>query len=194
MKSEEVDLAYLVAIISGDGTVTKYYIRISDKKKENIWYIKKLLDSLGVKSYSRQESKKKFIIEINSKGFVDYLKRNYNIKQGKKIGITIPKRVRQNNKMRNAYIQGWFDAEGYPERWRNPKTGKTYIRIRFGCKNRNIVLWLKVELEKLNIKVSKIWYNSKTYRFQIGKKESVGAFLNIVGFRYPTKDCISETA
>ena len=84
-------------------------------------------------------------------------------------------------------MQGWFDAEGYLENWKNPKTKKLYNRVRFGCKNKNVVLWLRRELEKLNIEVSKIWYNSKTYRFQIGQKKSVDIFLSLIGFRYPTK-------
>ena len=75
MQTNKINLAYLVAIISGDGTVTKYYIRISDRYRKNIQYLKLLFKNLGIKTYLKKETDKKFILKINSKKFIDYLKR-----------------------------------------------------------------------------------------------------------------------
>ena len=186
MKNNKTELAYLVALILGDGTVTKYYIRISDGKIENMRFVEKIFNKLDIKTHLKQENERKFILEINSKKFIDYLKKNYGVVRGKKRRITIPKSIKSFKEIR-AFMQGWFDAEGYLEKWKHPKTKIAYSRIRFGCKNKNVVLWLKTELEKLGIYVSKIWYNSKTYRFQIGQRKSVDSFLNLIGFRYPTK-------
>jgi len=193
MKINQTDLAYLTALISGDGTVTKYYIRISDKHKKNLQYIKLLLKNNNIKSYLKREKPRKFILEINSRKFIEYLDIMFGIKQGIKKKIIIPKNNLTLFKIKKAYMQGWFDAEGYIENWKKPKTKKIYLRVHFGCKNRNVVLWLKKELERLNMKVSKVWFNSKTYRFQIGQQESVNAFLKIIGFRYPTKTVFSRT-
>ena len=184
------DVSYLAAIISGDGTMTKYFIKISDRKKENIRFLENLIkNTFRVNSSMRQESENKWILEVDSKELVDYFNKKFQIPIGKKSeNIKVPEIIKlSSEEIRKAYIQGWLDAEGYPENWNKPNTDKIFVRIRFGCKSKDVTDWINNEIRKMEIKVSNIWYNSKTFRFQIAEKNSVINFARYVGFRYPTK-------
>ncbi len=184
------DLAYLIAVISGDGNLTKYFIKITDSDARNLSQIKIIVKGIfGVDIKIRKQSDHKWTVEIDSKTIVDYFNNAWDIPIGNKATkLRIPNAINNADfEIKKAYVQGWFDTEGGIEKWVNPKTKKWYTRVGFTCKNKEIITWLKKELENRDIRVTNIWYSSRAFRFKIGQFKSVKNFMITFGLRHPIK-------
>jgi intein-encoded DNA endonuclease-like protein len=184
------DVSYLAGIISGDGTLTKYFIKISDGSEVNVRFLEKLTKEIfRINSHVRQESDNKWTIEFDSRILVKYFNERFEIPIGNKSeSVSVPEVIKSSDlDVRISYIQGWIDAEGYLENWKKPHTDKSYRRINFCTKSRDVIDWIAKEVKDLGIEVSNVWYSSKVFRFQIARKDSVCRFIKDVGFRYPTK-------
>lgn len=182
------DLAYLMGLISGDGNIQHYFIRIVDGQRENLEYVEALIkNQFNIPTRLRKESDNKWYLEINSKIICEFFDKVLEIPIGNKEKVAVPSLIKESNdEIKFAYIKGWIDAESSVEKWFKSKE-KWYPRICFKVKNKKIWEWIIQELENKNIIVSKFIDIEYSFRFQILKLESLKLYVNYIGFLYPTK-------
>jgi hypothetical protein len=136
-------LAEFIGIYLGDGTITKYFIRISgDFRYDQPYfkYIKKIVEELfGIKATITKEKKHNTMyITIFSKEMCSFLKQNYKINFGHKIKnkTSIPHKILKDNKLAFACIRGLIDTDGTISR--RGKNGKQFC-IEFTAHNKKLL-------------------------------------------------------
>jgi hypothetical protein len=112
-------LAEFIGTYLGDGTITKYFIRISGDfryDKPYFEHIKKLAHELfGLEATIRKEKKyNTLLITLFSKEMCSFLKNEFQINYGHKIrnNTSIPKKILENEKLCFACIRGLIDTDG----------------------------------------------------------------------------------
>ena len=112
-------LAEFIGVYLGDGTLTKYFVRIfGDKRYDSHYfnYISDLVEEIFDIKPSIREIKNKnlIILEVSSKKFCDYLQEQFNFKLGSKIrnGQKIPREILNNQKLLFACLRGLIDTDG----------------------------------------------------------------------------------
>lgn len=111
--------AELVGAYLGDGTLTKYFMRITEDKRyclPHLEYLGKLAqESFGVKPTVRISAKRNTaFLEIRSKQFCDYFRKNLGISFGDKIRnkARIPKCILKDENLAKACLRGLMDTDG----------------------------------------------------------------------------------
>jgi hypothetical protein len=112
-------LSEFIGIYLGDGTLTKYFIRISgDYRYDRPYfnYISKLVkDLFGINSFFRKEkTRNTFYLTIYSKELCSFLKNQFNISYGHKIRnkTVIPENIHKDKKLLLSCIRGLIDTDG----------------------------------------------------------------------------------
>ena len=113
------DLAEFIGVYLGDGTMTRYQVKIiGDFRYDRIYfdYLSKLVFQLfGLKtSLLRNKGTNTGLLVIYSKSLCDFLYKNFNLKPGDKIRNknVISKKILRNNKLSKACLRGLIDTDG----------------------------------------------------------------------------------
>lgn len=83
-------------------------------------------------------------------------------------------------KIKNYYIQGFFDAEGV--------CSMSDFKLGFVQKNKESLEFIKSELEKQKISCGSILKDRNSHRFWICERKSVLRFIEKIGTRHPDKE------
>ncbi|PIU76027.1 hypothetical protein COS75_01250 [Candidatus Pacearchaeota archaeon CG06_land_8_20_14_3_00_35_12] len=146
------ELAEFIGVYLGDGTLTKYFIRIFGDKRYDLHYFN-YLSSLVYSITSIQpkirieKGRNLLILDIGSKLFCDYLKKEFGFKDGCKIRnkLVIPEKIIQRKELVFSCLRGLIDTDGSVS-----KDGET-LCIRFRSHNPLIIEQLAKLNEQLNI-------------------------------------------
>lgn len=156
---DDIRLAEFFGILLGDGSVTRYYVKIYlNRKKERDYalFVKKLAKELftGVPITCQQRLNEGTIeIQISAKDVCDYLK-NKGFDSKKRI---IPLWIIKNKKFLKATIRGLFDTEGSVGiKYFHGKNGNyIYKQLTVTNKNENILRFLENYLTMFGYKPTK---------------------------------------
>lgn len=112
-------LAEFIGVYLGDGTITKYFVKISGDKRYDIpyfFYLSALVSELfGVSAKIRKDKGRNTVnLIVQSKKVCSYLNKNFNIKYGHKIRnkSRIPKKILKDKKLSVACMRGLIDTDG----------------------------------------------------------------------------------
>lgn len=113
------ELAELIGIYLGDGTLTKYFISISGDCRYDypyFEYVSSLINSLfGIKTSIRREKRNNTLyLVVYSKELCSYLNKRFDLKYGDKIRnkTGIPSKILNNPKLAKACLRGLIDTDG----------------------------------------------------------------------------------
>jgi hypothetical protein len=113
------DLAEFIGVYLGDGTITRYFIRISGDGRYDISYFnylsKKIYDLFNVKTSTIKEKRgNSCYLLISSKEICNFLREEYSLEYGNKIKnkTIIPKQILINKKLSLACLRGLVDTDG----------------------------------------------------------------------------------
>ena len=181
----DIDLAEFFGILFGDGSVTKYYVKIylnRKTEKEYAFFVKKLVEKLfvGVSATHQERSGEGTIeIQISAKDVCDYLK-NKGFDSKKRI---VPLWITKNKEFFKATIRGLFDTEGSVgiKYFRGKNGDYIYKQLTVTNKNENILRFLEKYLTILGYKPTK---NSEK-NIYISNKPDIEKYLNDIGSHNP---------
>lgn len=179
------EIAELLGIILGDGSVTKYYVkiylnRIVDKKY--FPYIlnlsKKLFPNVPV-TYKHNIKRGTTEIQISSKDVCDYLK---SVDFNPKIRY-VPFWIKSNTNFVKATIRGLIDTEGSVgiKYFKGKNGNRMYKQLTFTNKNKFLLQFVEISLEKLGYKPTK---NSKK-NIYISNKKDIEKYVKDIGSSNP---------
>lgn len=114
------ELAEFIGAYLGDGTITRYFVRISGDYRYDLPYFNYLSNLVfklfGVKSkiYKDKRLINTCYLLVSSKNLCSFLKDNYGIKYGDKIknNTCVPKQILLNKKFSIACLRGLVDTDG----------------------------------------------------------------------------------
>ena len=186
MKRKLVE-SYLAGVISGDGSMQKYFIQIDGDNKEWLSFINGLFQLLfGKRGKITRRGKKCFRLYINSREIVKFFNEEWCIPLGKKSHSVRPPRERlTENAMRVYYAIGWLDSEGTVEDWK--KGNHSYKRIQFKTKSREVRDFLFEILQENDIEACRYEDKEGSFRIQIAKESSIRTFGEKLNFFHPKK-------
>jgi len=154
----ETDLAEFIGAYLGDGTLTKYFLKITGDKRYDEIYLKYLAGitekTLGIKPTITKEAKRNRIyLEVRSKRLCDFLQQRFHLMPGDKIknGSKIPSEITSNKELSIACLRGLVDTDGCVAR-----DGSTFS-IRFYSKNQILL----EQTEKIGRKLGVFTFRSK---------------------------------
>ncbi|MBU2104517.1 MAG: hypothetical protein KKF67_01950 [Nanoarchaeota archaeon] len=173
-------LAEFIGVYLGDGTLTKYFVRISGDyryDKPYFLYLKNLINALFRISAKITKDKKYNTMYLTafSKRLCSFLKNDYNLNYGHKIRnkTAIPKPIRANKKLSIACLRGLIDTDGSISR--RGRNGSQFC-IQFTSHNK-----------KLLQQVNEIGKNLQIFTFGdktgtgTNKQENILRYFNLVG-------------
>lgn len=170
-------LAEFIGVYLGDGTMTKYFIRISGDYRYDMPYfnyLSKLINNLfGIKaSFQREKSKNTAYLTIFSKELCSFLNKEFQLKPGHKIknNSKIPKKIIQNKKLSIACLRGLIDTDGSITRRGNQ------FSIQFTAHNKKLL----DQVINLGKKLELFTFSDKT-NTGTNKKENIPKYFQIVG-------------
>lgn len=133
-------LAELIGIHLGDGTLTKYFLKISQDPRYDlpyVLYIKALIEDLfGASPAIREEKDRNLIyVQLFSKTACEYLHDEWNLPYGDKVKgkAAIPDAIMKNRNMAIACLRGLMDTDGSVS-----KDGNS-VSVRFSSHNKMLV-------------------------------------------------------
>jgi hypothetical protein len=198
------ELAYIIAVLQGDGCVNKDYFSLEtiDKDfgdyfaikiekwtgyKPSFYVNKPRIRKMGNKIYIGQKTYK---IVFNGRRFTEFLLKNFTF------GTTnwhVPEQIINGTKdIKIAYLRGIFDSEGSVGIYKN-KYGRNYFRFDISSKNINALKQIKELLRKLNfISVIRPLKKRKVFRLEIKKIYLIIRFYNEIGCSIKRKCQIFE--
>lgn len=132
-------LAEFIGVYLGDGTLTKYFVRISGDKrydKQYFEYLAKNIEKMfNIKPKIREEIKRNILyLEIQSKLFCDFLK-SFGFKEGDKIKnkAKIPRYILNNKELSINCLRGLIDTDG------SISSDNNLISIRFASGSKELL-------------------------------------------------------
>ncbi len=177
--SETVDekIAEILGAHLGDGTLTKYFLRISGDKRYDIHYFSYLSslieETIKIKPTIRAENKRNTLyLEIRSREFCKEIHERFDIPYGDKIkgNASIPNEILENGNLMKACIRGLVDTDGSVCRRDN------YICLAFDSRNEILINQVWNFCRKMNL---------FTYKFseQIGTNswKKIVKYFTIIG-------------
>jgi len=155
-------LAEFIGVYLGDGTLTKYFIRISgDSRYDGPYfnYLNKLIDNLFgiIGSITKDKKHNTMYLTIFSKKLCSFLKKEYKLNYGHKIinKTSIPKQILNNRKLLFVCIRGLVDTDGSVSR--RGIRGSQFC-IQFTSHNKNLLK----QVEKFMRKEKFFTFSDKT--------------------------------
>jgi hypothetical protein len=177
-------LAEFIGIYLGDGTMTKYQVRIiGDSRYDKVYldYVSNLIFNLfGLKtSFLKHKNTNTLLLVTYSKNLCDFLNKSFNLKPGNKIRNKniIPKKILQYVNLSIACLRGLIDTDGSISR--RGRNGSQFC-IQFTSHNKEL-------LEQVN----QIGRNLKIFTFSdktgagTNKWENIVKYFQIVGSSNP---------
>lgn len=188
------ELAYLIGVLR-DGTVvqenygkySEYCCAFYSKYKEFLKIIKNTID----KNFDIKTKIKKhgtiWCIRVRSMTMYLFFKLLFEIPQKQEYWAT-PKLIKKSNeKIIQAYISGFYDAEGScPHFEESIKLKRKNLYISFVQKNKESLEFIKKYLEKRNIETTNIHPNKDKWVLKI-KTHSILSFIKFIKSRHPIK-------
>lgn len=179
------ELAELVGILLGDGSVEKYYTRIylnliADQGYEInvIKLIKNIFPKITLCVMERPKRGTREI-QISSKEISDYL-----FKIGFKPKIReVPSWIRKNNSYTRCAVRGLFDTEGSVgiKYFKGKKGICAYKQLTFTNKNKNLLSFIEESLRKFQFSPTK---NSKK-NIYLSNKKDIERYFEVIGTNNP---------
>ncbi len=146
-------LAEFVGAYLGDGTLTKYFIRISGDHRYDYPYFnylsKLIYDLFGViPSIRKEKNKNTLYLTILSKNVCSFLNKNFGLKYGHKIKnkTHIPKKILENGKLALACFRGLIDTDGSISR--RGREGSQFC-IQFTSHNKKLLEQIREYMKKM---------------------------------------------
>ena len=165
-------LAEETGIHIGDGSMNYYEghglyslrgNKITDRKfYEN--HIKKIFEILYNADIRLREWKDVFGFQISSDGLVKFKNEILGLPLGKKIDVSIPQQIMENNKLAVACVRGIFDTDGYV--YIENKNGKPYPRVEIATTSGILAAQIKEIINRNGISCS-VWkriYENKNWK------------------------------
>jgi len=194
LKKPSPELLYLLAALR-DGSVyydkaaRNYVVAFYQKNRE--WLEETLRPMITIAFHKKpmidEYKPGHYRLRIYSKNVYDLIKRVYGFPEDHcgQAFWGVPEKLRSlNPEDLIPFIRGFFDAEG------DVGLSEKSPYIGFSQKNREVLLFLKENLERLDIKtgdVHLIDLRSHTYRFVIASKEGLKRFIKLIGSLHPEK-------
>ena len=173
-------LAEFIGAYLGDGTLTKYFVRISGDYRYDVPYfnyLKNLIYELfGIKATVTKDKKHNTMyLTIFSSKMCYFLKKEYGIKYGHKIRnkTIIPKQIIEDESLSLACIRGLIDTDGSISR--RGRKGSQFC-IQFTSHNKYLLKQIKKIMQKENIFTFGDCTGAGT-----NKRENIIKFFKIVG-------------
>lgn len=179
------DLAYLVGALR-DGCLVTYsgnknhfgviFTQESCKEWLNSAIISKLRKLFGVIKPANADGE----LQIYNKPLFKFFEKVFEHPPGDQSFWATPRLIEQsNNKVKIAYIRGFFDAEGVCS------ASNKYLG--FVQNNRESLVFLHKELTGLGLRCGKIYRDRNTHRFWISNRPSVNLFCDLIGSEHPER-------
>ncbi len=176
-------LAQITGYFLGDGNYEEERICFSEERKDVAEYYSNLLKNYfrAKVSLKYREKKHYWLIRANGKPIVRFLKNEFPELRNNDIN-TIPKKILESdNKIVAAFLNGLFDAEGYPSSSRS---------VSLGMNNKRLIQQLQMLLLRFSIISSFIENDNKhnpytknhCFIVDITEKESIKLFKENIGF------------
>ena len=194
-------LAEVYGALIGDGCLSTFY---STYRKKQL-YLVMLTGHTHDFKYYQETIMPIFIKEFGTKGYlahrgekrgncIDYVfwsKRIFSwfndvgFPVGKKIRLSIPKDIKNNNNLAIACVRGIFDTDGsiysrYSKQYKNHLKKYNYKNISFKMNSLEVIIQIKEILEKNGIRVSNIRKSEEAYVLTIHHQNSVKLFFELV--------------
>lgn len=179
------ELAELIGILLGDGSVEKYYTRIylnliADNGYEVriIKIIKKIFPKISICVMKRPKRGTREI-QISSKEISDYLfKIGFNSKTR-----TVPSWIQKNDKFSRGTVRGLFDTEGSMgiKYFKSKKGMCIYKQLTFTNRNQNLLSFVEKSLSRFHFSPTK---NSKK-NIYLSNKKDIERYFEIIGTSNP---------
>lgn len=177
------DFAYAIGLIATDGnlSVDGRHISYTTKDEELSLLFAQCLNidcKARLKSRSKFESKKYFIVQFSDVNFYEYLI---------KIGITPKKsktikKVIMPKKYFPDFLRGCIDGDGSISVFNHPESKNLQLKLRLASASEEFLLWIKKSVEKiLKIKSGYVWEdkNKGVYTLTYGRRDG-GKILKFV--------------
>lgn len=173
-------LAEFIGVYLGDGTLTKYFIRISGDVRYDIPYFEYLskltYELFGLNSSIKKEKKYNTLnLTIFSKEMCSFLNREYRLKFGDKIKnkAKIPKQLMKNKEILLDCIRGLIDTDG--SICRRGRNGSQFC-IQFTSHNKYLLNQVKEIMKKEGI----FTFGDKTGA-GTNKRENIIKYFRVIG-------------
>lgn len=150
-------LAEFIGAHLGDGTLTKYFLKISGDARYDLPYFnylrKLIFDLFGIDAHILKESDKTrntLYLTISSRNFCTFLHDKFGIEYGDKIrnNTLIPKEILCNSALSLACLRGLIDTDGSVSR--RGRNGSQFCIV-FTSHNKNLVRQIKQISDKHNL-------------------------------------------
>jgi len=188
IKNINIDIAYLIGVLCGDGSIAKnsYQIIIGCSKNEkkyvnilaNLWG-----DCFGKKPFI-YKLKRGIGIFTTNKVIHIFLTKVIGLPSGKKKDLNVPNLIKKDSELMKHFIGGFFDTDGtiYLKR------GRESYYIKFSQKSKFILEEIQTFLNRFNIKsVFECDKRNEIYSLAIYRRESVINSCKLIKSRYPRK-------
>ncbi len=166
------DLAELIGVYLGDGTMTPYFIRISGDYRYDLSYFnylsKKIYKLFNVDaSINKEKNRDACYLLISSKEVCAFLKDNYQLNYGDKIRnqSRIPPSIIKNKKLALSCLRGLVDTDGSVSR-----RGKQFC-VQFASNNKTLLS-----------QVHKIGKNQEIFTYLSGNETGTNRWLNVIKY------------
>ena len=191
-------LSEFLGVVVGDGSLSRFWSK-SDKRmifltsitgswKNDSEYYRNVVQPIILKEfglrgyiYHRKDESARFMIK--SKAIFEFLK-NLGLPIGEKVRIRVPRQRLQDKNLMIGFIRGLFNTDGTVYRrygklyGRHKKHYRNYAVIQFKMINRNVIEFVKIALNNLGIKTTKVTIEKgKYYLFRITSQENVDKFF-----------------
>ncbi|MFH1365606.1 MAG: LAGLIDADG family homing endonuclease [archaeon] len=182
IKNPKLDenLAEIVGVYLGDGTLNKYKIRISGDYRYDLPYYEYLSKSFFklfniTPKISREKNRNTALLTIYSKNLCGYLNKTFYLKYGDKIKnkSIIPKKILKNKKLAIACLRGLIDTDGSISR--RGRNGSQFC-IHFSSHNKILLEQVYDLGKRLKIFTYKDKYGAGT-----NKWENILRYFSLVG-------------
>ncbi|MBU3912454.1 MAG: hypothetical protein KKE50_00010 [Nanoarchaeota archaeon] len=170
-------LAEIIGVYLGDGTLTKYFLRISGDKRYDLPYfnyLRKIVkESTSIDAAIREsESQNVLYLDIRSKALCEMLRKDYGLNFGSKIKnrSIIPKEIIKEKRLFLSCLRGLMDTDGSISKDNN------CLSARFSNHNTFLLNQVKKENKKY-----KIFSFENEIQIGIKSKEGVINYFKLIG-------------
>lgn len=173
-------LSEFIGVYLGDGTLTKYFVRISGDYRYDIPYFKYLSKIIYElfdinPSIRKEKNRNTLYLTILSKNVCSFLRKNFNLKYGHKIKnkTVIPNKIIEDEKLSLACMRGLIDTDGSISR--RGRKGRQFC-IQFTSHNKKLLK----QVYEIGKKIEVFTFGDKTGS-GTNKQENILKFFKIVG-------------
>ena len=186
-------LAYVAGLIAADGSleIRDPFITLPSANRDFLeQHARRYLETVAgrrIRSFVDKYAKV-YKLRIYNRALWRTLIERYNVPAGAKSRIVKPP-FTLTPREEIAYVQGWFDGEGWLEVLRvRSKTLHEYPRIGFKVRSKSIRDWIVEVIRKKGVRVSSYDRKDDTFGLWINGLKACELFRHRIGFGYPRKN------